>query len=486
MAMLLNSRDIQVTPPECSPPDQRIAGRFGDFSGQAPRPRHARLRGAVFLSAFTVLALLPALCAAGFAALGSSLTVRVFPSTLSLGFVTVGFTSAAHSVTLRNASNAALAIQGIVIMGANAADFAQSNNCGNSVAVGTACTLTVTMTPSATGTRSATLVISDSGPGGAQSVYLTGTGITPAVNLSPPSLSFGTSPIGTTSAAKTISVTNAGPGSLIISSLGIIGADASDFAQTNNCGNFVLPGWNCTISVTFTPVAAGSRVAAVSMTANGSANGTAQTVSLSGTGTGSRAGGSGTGTPANVVSLSPASLSFATQPIATTSAAQTVTLTNGIGAALTIAGLAITGTNAGDFTEIAHNCNALVAAGGTCTIGLAFTPSGSGQRTATLSVADNASSSPQGVSLAGKGCPDIILSWAPSVTPGIVGYNIYRGTTSGGESSTPINSSPVNATTYVDSNVTAGLIYYYVLTSVAIGGAQSPPSNETEATVLTP
>ena len=433
-----------------------------------------------------MLPLVPVLCATGFAAQNFSLTVTVSSAALSFGYVSVGVTSAARNVMLRNASNAALTIRGIAITGANAADFAQSNNCGNSVAIGAICTFTVTMTPSATGTRSASLVISDTGPGGVQSVYLTGTGVNPSVTLSPPSLSFGTCLIGATTAAKTISLSNSGPGTLVISSLAIVGADASDFAETSNCGNSVLPGWGCTVSVTFTPLAAGSRVAAVAATFNASANGGTQMVSLSGTGIGPGSAGSGTGNPTSGVSLAPTSLSFATQPIATTSAAQTVTLTNGTGAALSIAGLAITGTNADEFAEIANNCNAFVAAGATCTIEVSFTPSGSGQRTATLNVTDNASNSPQSVSLAGTGCLDIILSWVPSATPGIIGYNIYRGTTSGGEGPTPINSSPVNARTYVDSNVTAGMTYYYVLTSVAIGGEQSPPSNETEAAVVSP
>jgi len=145
--------------------------------------------------------------------------------------------------------------------------------------------------------------------------------------------------------------------------------------------------------------------------------------------------------------------------------------------------MTITGTNAGDFSQIANTCGNPVAPGDTCTVGMTFTPSGAGRRTATLSVTDNASGSPQAVSLTGTGSADVILSWLASSTPGVVGYNIYRGTAPGGESGTPINSSPVNATTYVDANVTAGLTYYYVLTSVAADGAQSSRSNETEANV---
>jgi alpha-glucosidase len=114
---------------------------------------------------------------------------------------------------------------------------------------------------------------------------------------------------------------------------------------------------------------------------------------------------------------------------------------------------------------------------------VSFTPSDTGQRTATLSITDNASNSPQTVSLTGTGCPDVILSWAASETPGVIGYDIYRGTASGGESGTPINSAPVNTTTYVDANVKAGTTYYYVLRAIAANGVQSPASNETNANV---
>jgi titin len=126
-----------------------------------------------------------------------------------------------------------------------------------------------------------------------------------------------------------------------------------------------------------------------------------------------------------------------------------------------------------------------VAAGGNCTIGVTFTPSAAGQRVATLSFTDNASGSPQTVSLTGTGSHDVILSWTASSTSGVVGYNVYRGTTSGGESSTPLNAAPINGTGYVDTSVTAGMTYYYVVTSVGSNGVQSAPSNEAKAVVPT-
>jgi hypothetical protein len=63
-----------------------------------------------------------------------------------------------------------------------------------------------------------------------------------------------------------------------------------------------------------------------------------------------------------------------------------------------------------------------------------FTPSAIGTRVASLGTTDNASGSPQTVPLSGAGTHDVILSWTASTTSGPVGYNVYRGTTSGGES----------------------------------------------------
>ncbi len=424
---------------------------------------------------------MPVLCRSGYADPGSTLTVSLSSASLSFGYVTVSVTSAARTVSLQNGSNAALAIQGIVITSSNTTDFAQSNDCGSSVAVGANCTFSVTMTPTAAGSRHASLTIVDSGPGGSQTLYLTGIGIAAKVNLSPLSIFFGSRSTGTTSAVQNITVSNGGPGILLITNLAIIGADASDFAQTNNCSNWVGPTSSCAIGVSFTPIASGSRAAVVTLSDN--ASGGTQTVSLLGIATGPP---SGSGNPPAGPSLSSTNLSIGNQPIAVSSTEQTITLTNNTGAAVSTAGLTIGGANAGDFAEIANSCSTSVAAGGTCTIGVSFTPSDAGQRTATLSITDNASNSPQTVSLTGTGCPDVILSWAASATPGVVGYDIYRGTASRGESGTPIDSAPANITTFVDANVKAGTTYYYVLRSVDANGVQSPASNETKATVPIP
>jgi hypothetical protein len=184
-----------------------------------------------------------------------------------------------------------------------------------------------------------------------------------------------------------------------------------------------------------------------------------------------------------IASLSPTSLAFGNEPIDITSTAQTVTLSNTGSAALSITSVAITGTNANDFAETADTCGSSVAAGSNCAIEVTFTPSLASAEAASLNITDNASGSPQSVSLSGTGSHDVILSWTASATSGVVGYNVYKGTSSRGESSTPLNSTPINGTSYADANVTAGTTYYYVVTAVGSDGVQSADSNEAEATV---
>jgi hypothetical protein len=103
-------------------------------------------------------------------------------------------------------------------------------------------------------------------------------------------------------------------------------------------------------------------------------------------------------TPVPSVSLSPATLSFSTQFLQTTSAPQTITLTNSGKAALAITNLTATG----DFAQT-NTCGTSVAAGGNCAITVSFTPTSAGQRSGTVTIADNAANSPQTVSLTGTG-----------------------------------------------------------------------------------
>ena len=98
------------------------------------------------------------------------------PQSLSFGNQTVGTTSAPKTINVQNNQKVALTINSIMITGTNLTDYAQTNNCGSSLAKGAKCAITVTFTPSAKGNRSATLTLTDSAFTSPQTAPLTGTG----------------------------------------------------------------------------------------------------------------------------------------------------------------------------------------------------------------------------------------------------------------------------------------------------------------------
>jgi hypothetical protein len=297
----------------------------------------------------------------------------------------LGTTSGSQPIILTNTGNAALTITSIV----TSANFGQTDNCGGSVAASDSCRIDVTFAPTAAGTLTGTLTITDNSNGVAgstQTVTLSGTGTGPAMSLSAPGLILGSQSLSMPSAAQAETVTNIGTANLTISTVTIGGTNASDFAKSaDTCtGATVTPNGTCTVSVTFTPSAVGSRSASLIFTDN--AFNSPQTVTLSGTGLGA------------VVSLSSSSLTFSAQMSGTSSAAQTVTLTNTGYASLAISGI----TASGDFSQT-NTCGTTVSTGANCSISVTFKPTAGGNRAGTISISDNASGSPQSVALSGAG-----------------------------------------------------------------------------------
>jgi YVTN family beta-propeller protein len=208
-------------------------------------------------------------------------TVSVTPASVGFGTEPLQISSTSKVVTVKNTGTGQLNISQIVITGADPGDFAQTNTCSNSIAPEKSCTVTVTFTPLATGARSASLRFTDDAKGSPQTVTLTGTGVVQAV-LSPTSLTFAAEKVGTTSAAKTVTLTNNLATALALNSITFSGADSGDFSQTDTCGGSVPSKSHCTISVKFSPKATGTRTG--TMNVNDGANNSPQTVSLTGTG----------------------------------------------------------------------------------------------------------------------------------------------------------------------------------------------------------
>jgi chitodextrinase len=106
-------------------------------------------------------------------------------------------------------------------------------------------------------------------------------GTTPLITLSPATLTFANQATGTTSAPQNVTVTNTGAAPLTLGSISVTGVNRTDFAQSSTCGTSLAQSSSCTISVTFTPSAAGTRSAAVAIADN--ATGAPHSVPLFGT-----------------------------------------------------------------------------------------------------------------------------------------------------------------------------------------------------------
>jgi sugar lactone lactonase YvrE len=298
------------------------------------------------------------------------------------------------SVKLTNTGTSVLTITGITITGANGGDFslAPAGTCGASLAVSANCTINVTFTPTANGTRTASISIADSASGSPQTVALTGTGGSPTASFNTTTLTFSNQVVSTPSAAQSVTLTNNGAVPLSITGIAVSGTNSGDFtlAPASTCGASVAAGANCTISVTFTPGAVGARTAAVNVTDNAAAS--PQAITLNGTGV--------SATP--TVSLSSSTLTFADQFVGTASAVQKVTVTNNSTSAVAVTGITVAGANAADYGQT-NTCGTSLAGNANCTISVTFTPSATGARAGTVSIADSAAGSPQAVSLTGNG-----------------------------------------------------------------------------------
>ena len=340
---------------------------------------------------------------------------------------TVGQASPALQVTLSNGgqANLVLGATALSLVGANPGDFSitSGTTCAAnlSIAPNSTCVINIVFTPAATGSRTATLNVTDNSGGTAgtiQPISISGTGISaPLGSFNPATASYTAQPLGQASSALQVTLTNTGQGALVLAATApaLSGSNAGDFsiAQGTTCAaNLSLAqSSSCVFNLVFTPTAFGPRTATLSVTDNsGGTAGTVQTFLISGTGQNPLA------------SLSASSLTYAGQGISTSSAAQTVVLTNTGNSALILAAspVSLSGANPGDYTIASGTtCSSSlsIAANGTCTISIVFSPTSTGTRTATLSITDNSggtAGTTQTVALSGTGTGLPQAALAPS------------------------------------------------------------------------
>jgi 6-phosphogluconolactonase (cycloisomerase 2 family) len=205
---------------------------------------------------------------------GSPLTLT--PATLTFTNQAEGTTSAAQGVTIKNTGTTSLALT-FAASGSFLKSNPASGACGSSLAAGASCTVDVQFSPTVLGAIDGGISISYSGADSPQVVSLTGTGIG-QLTVSPSSIAFAAQQAGTTSAAKTVTVTNNSASAVSVSSI----VKSADFAETNTCGTSIAAGKSCKVSVSFAPNRGGSFLGSVIVT--DSATNSPQIVDLSGSG----------------------------------------------------------------------------------------------------------------------------------------------------------------------------------------------------------
>ena len=213
-------------------------------------------------------------------------------------------------------------------------------------------------------------------------LLLTGFSAAQGVSLSRTSLNFSNHPVGTNSAPLNVILTNTDS----TTPLALAVTASGDYSESDNCGGSVAPKGTCTLLVTFRPQSAGTINGVATLT--DSANNSPQLITLTGNGV----------VP---LTVSPASLTFGSVAVGSTSAPQTVTVTNNLAKSVSIALAA-----SGDYIEAGKGtspCGASLASKASCTAGVAFRPTVKGTINGSLTVTQNINSTPQLVALTGTG-----------------------------------------------------------------------------------
>ena len=334
------------------------------------------------------------------------------------------------------------------------------------VAAGQTTPITITFTPNAAGTFSASLSITSNASNTTSEVMLNGVGTAETsdeLTSSPTSLAFGSVTVGITDSLPE-TVTNSGSSTITISHVGIGGVGFSFNGITTPVT--LTAGQSATFNVTFSPTSAANSNG--NLTVTSTASNSALTVPLSATGISAAAGSLGVspGTIA-VGSVVDGTSGTASGSLTATGGSVTVTAASTNNSAFSVSGLSLPVT---------------ISAGQSVPFTVTFSPQSTGAASATLTFASNASPSTTTGAATGTGTAaptySVNLSWTASTSSGISGYNIYRAIyTSSCGSYSKINSLLNTTTLYTDSVVVDGKAYCYATTAVNTSSEESGYSN---------
>ena len=395
----------------------------------------------------------------------STQTYQLSLSTTGIAFGNQAvYNSSSLPFTVTNTGTGSVSISQVTVTGAG---FGASGFSGAAtLAAGQSLSLSANFAPTATGSVSGSLSVVSTATNSPATIPLSGTGVKPLITVIPSSVAFGNAAVGVTN-TQTITVQNPGSGTLTVTqaSLSPTGFSLSGLALPLS----VAPGGSASFNVGFTPTSAGSLSGSLALTSN--ATYPALSIPLSGSGVAS----------ALQLAANPTSLSFGSLTTGT-SASQTVTLTNAGNSAVSISQISASGTG---FSTSGIALPLSLAAGQSTSFSVTFAPASAGSLPGSVTVVSNATNSPLTVALSGTGAVPVshavALNWTPSSST-YSGFNVYRGTTSGGPY-TKVDSSVIPTTSYSDAGVTSGKTYYYVATEVDSTGMESGYSSEATATI---
>jgi Abnormal spindle-like microcephaly-assoc'd, ASPM-SPD-2-Hydin/CARDB len=291
----------------------------------------------------------------------------------------------------------------------------------------------------------------------------------PQISVVPSSVTFSNVVVGQKS-SQTVQISNSGNATLNVTAISLTG---SGFSLSPVTVPFQLaPGASMNFTVTFTASSTASASATLTITSD--APGSPLTVAVQGTGQNASASWQ----------LSPTSITFPNTTLQTTQT-QNASIKNSGNVAVTISAVNLTGAA---FSTSGLSSGMTLSAGQQLNFQVLFTPTVTGNITGSLSVSSGASPSALTMNLAGSGVNaatqhSVTLNWNTST--GASGYNIYRGTVSGGPYSM-LNPTLDTQTSYTDATVQSGVTYFYVATSVDSSGAESAYSNEASAVIPNP
>lgn len=391
--------------------------------------------------------------------------LAVTPASVSFGNVTVGSTQS-QTVTVTNSGGASATISQTAVTGSGLS--VSGHTLPLTLTPGQSSPFQVTFAPASAGAVAGSFTIVSTAVDPSLTTAVTGTGVPAgALSISPTSIAFGSVLVGS-SQSQTETLKNSGGSAVHISNDSITGAG---FAVSGITVPTTLnAGQTLTFQMIFAPQSSGAVTGGLTITADGSVP--SLSVPLSGTG----------GTPGQL-SVTPATLTFGNVTVGATQS-QGGTLTAN-GAAVTVS-TAVSSNQEFVLTGLSLPLN--LSAGQSAPFTLAFKPQASGAASATVTFASNATNSPGTESVTGTGVAavqhNVGLSWTAS-TSTVVGYNVYRGSQSGGPY-VALTGAADASTTYTDSSVQAGQTYYYVVTAIDGSGNESVYSNQAQAVVPTP